>query len=293
MPERGGLLTRTLELPRRFDLARTVAPISWGRGQWPNADWRDGALYWVGWEERETVWRSAAQTGPMTLSITGSASRELDRDWAARLLGTESGAPAYLDPALNLLAVKHVGMGMWAAGSLYEGFVSSIVGQSISVAAAAIVERRLYAMFHPGVAIQSRLFWPPPRPEQLAEADCDAILDSGITRVRAAALRDVGIAFCQEGTTTSPVGTNVRSLAESMLPIRGIGRWTVESALLWGTGDPDAHPSGDVALLRAARAHYPGVATLADLDRLAAAWRPNRAWAARLLWVDLLGFPDA
>jgi DNA-3-methyladenine glycosylase II len=69
-----------------------------------------------------------------------------------------------------------------------------------------------------------------------------------------------------------------------------VGRWTAESALLWGVGAPDAHPSGDIALLRAVRNAYglPEM-TLKDLDVLSEAWRPARAIAARLLWTELLG----
>jgi 3-methyladenine DNA glycosylase/8-oxoguanine DNA glycosylase len=45
-----------------------------------------------------------------------------------------------------------------------------------------------------------------------------------------------------------------------------------------------------VALLRAARVHYPEISNLNDLDQLAERWKPYRGWAARLLWLDLLGY---
>lgn len=32
-----------------------------------------------------------------------------------------------------------------------------------------------------------------------------------------------------------------------------VGPWTAASALLWGLGEPDAYPRGDVALLRPGR----------------------------------------
>ena len=69
-----------------------------------------------------------------------------------------------------------------------------------------------------------------------------------------------------------------------------VGPWTAESALLWGLGLADAYPTGDVALMRAARRAYarPDLAR-EELDRLAEGWRPARAWASRLLWIDLLG----
>jgi 3-methyladenine DNA glycosylase/8-oxoguanine DNA glycosylase len=285
------MTARRLSVPYRFDLARTAAPVWWGRGRWPNVDWRDGRLSWVGWEDGSLVWRTVAQIDRGILAIEGSASRELDRDWSSRVLGTEETIPHFSDPVLNRLLVDHAGMGMWSAGSLYEGFVSSVVGQSISVAAAAVTEARLYSMFHSGIDVAGRRFWPAPRPEQLAESEPATTRASGITWIRAEALRAIGFWFGEGGRpVTARENLGLREQAEELLSIRGVGRWTIESALLWGVGDPDAHPSGDVALLRAARAHYPEVETLRDLDRRSEQWRPHRAWAARLLWVDLLGY---
>jgi AraC family transcriptional regulator of adaptative response / DNA-3-methyladenine glycosylase II len=80
--------------------------------------------------------------------------------------------------------------------------------------------------------------------------------------------------------------------SEKLLAIPGIGPWTVRSARLWGIADADAHPAGDVALLRAVRKHYQHVAHLKDVDHLSQRWAPHRAWAARLLWLDLLGFDE-
>lgn len=69
-----------------------------------------------------------------------------------------------------------------------------------------------------------------------------------------------------------------------------VGPWTAASALLWGPGEPDAYPRGDVVLLRAARLAYDqDEMTMNDLDRIAEGWRPYRAIASRLLWTGLLG----
>ena len=284
------LTTRPLAMPSPFDLARTTAPVWWARGRWPNVDWRYDALHWVGWEEDRVVWRSVRQLETGGLAIAGNAGEQRDGVWASRLLGSESPLPGFADPILATLAWKHAGMRAWATGSLYEGFVSAIVGQSISVAAAAVTERRLYESFNNGLELAGRLFWPPPRPDQLAAADPALIRYCGMTQVRADALKAVGSIFCEEDGQDETLDAEAeRMRAEQMLSIRGVGRWTVESALLWGRGHADAHPSGDIALLRAAKQHWPEIATLKDLDRLADGWKPNRAWAARLLWLERLG----
>ena len=276
-----------------FDLARTAAPVSWARGRWPNVDWKEGAFCWVGWERGRIAWRSVRQIDARTLGITGASDPALDAEWAAAVLGTRVRMPEFADPVLGGLAAAQAGLRPWSAGSLFEGAVSSIVGQSISVAAAAITERRLFERFNEPLEIEGRRFWPPPRSEELGSSTVALVRSSGVTSRRAEALVAVGGLFASgvvAGPATGEPGR--RAFRDLLLAIPGIGPWTVESALLWGVGDADAHPTGDVALLRAAKRHYPQISSLRDLDQHSEQWKPYRGWAARLLWVDLLGFDD-
>jgi 3-methyladenine DNA glycosylase/8-oxoguanine DNA glycosylase len=271
-----------------FDLARTAAPAWWARGRWPNVDWRSGAFVWVGWEAGELAWRLVSQVDRQRLRITGSSHAELDARWATAVLGTNAVMPRFDDPVLAALAREHAGMRPWSAGSLFEGAVSSIVGQSISLAAAATTERRLYDRYNASVVIDGRQFWPPPLPEQLASSSALFVRESGVTTKRAEALVAVGALFAESGSGAS--GRDLVVNMERLAAISGIGPWTMQSARLWGIAAPDAHPTRDVALLRAARVHYPEIVDLKALDRVAERWKPYRGWAARLLWLDLLGY---
>jgi 3-methyladenine DNA glycosylase/8-oxoguanine DNA glycosylase len=271
-----------------FDLARTAAPAWWARGRWPNVDWRSGAFVWVGWDGGEVAWRSVRQIDAETLEISGSRDSDRDGRWAAAVLGISAAIPRFDDPVLAGLARAHPGLRPWSAGSLYEGVVSSIVGQSISVAAAATTERRLCERFNEAIVVDGRHFWPPPLPEQLASSSAAFVRESGVTTKRAEALVAVGALFAESKLPRSD-GERVATL-ERLATISGIGPWTVQSARLWGIADADAHPTRDVALLRAARAHYAEISDLKDLDRVAERWQPYRGWAARLLWLDLLGY---
>src|SRR5215207_2661698 len=149
---------RLYNLSSPFDLARTAAPAWWAQGRWPNVDWRSGAFVWVGWEARQVVWRSVRQIDARTLEISGSRTSDLDASWAAAALGTNAAMPKFDDPIVSALACKHAGLRPWSAASLFEGVVSSIVGQSISVAAAATTERRLCERFNIGLVVDGRQF---------------------------------------------------------------------------------------------------------------------------------------
>ncbi len=286
-----GLRSRLLTVSPPFDLARTAAPIWWGRGRWPNVDWRDGTFFWVGWEDGKLAWRSVRQANEQDLEIQGASNASLDAQWARSVLGIRAVMPRFEDSVLARLASTHAGLRPWSAGSLFVGVVTSIVGQSISVAAAAITEQRLFALFNEPMHVDGRLYWPPPRPDQLGSASAGFVRGSGVTTKRAEALVEVGALFATDTVTDGVNEESVEpSVSELLLAIPGVGPWTVRSALLWGVGGNDSHPTGDVALLRAAKRRYAAVMGLKDLDRLSEEWKPNRGWAARLLWLDLLGF---
>lgn len=68
--------------------------------------------------------------------------------------------------------------------------------------------------------------------------------------------------------------------------LTGIGPWTAEVYLLMVMMRPDAWPTGDRALVVAAREvkRLEGDPTTEELEELGEAWRPYRAVAARILW---------
>ncbi len=288
---------RTVGAPGGFSLADTCGPVAWAGGRWPNIDWRDGAMLWVGWEGDAVVRRAVRQPdgagGPLLLS--GDADPTADAAWAAAVLGLGRVCPPLRDPVLLRLHARFPGLRPFAYGSVWDGLVTSIVGQSISVASAAVTGTRLAALFASPVTFGDRQFWPLPRPVDLASADPDRVRTSGVTTRRARALVAAGQVALDGGLPSGDALADPGAAAAALRSLPLVGPWTAASTLIWGVGADDAHPSGDVALLRAARGAY-GDPTLdlKGLDHLAEGWRPARGWVARLLWADLLGgAPDA
>jgi 3-methyladenine DNA glycosylase/8-oxoguanine DNA glycosylase len=284
---------RHLDVDATFSLAVTCGPVAWARGRWPNVDWLDGTLVWVGWEADRLVHRLVRHSRDdlPSLEITGSAAPEFDAAWARATLGLGRVPPIGIDATVEAVRARFPGLRPWANGSLFEGLVGSIVGQSISVAAAAVTENRLAALFHEGIDLAGRRFRPQPRADQLATAEPALVRQSGVTWRRAEALVHGAQAFLGGHLPTDDearADPDAARAALRALPL--VGPWTAESALLWGLGEGDAYPPGDAALLRAARLAYdrPDL-DHAGLNALAAGWSPHRAWAARWLWVALLG----
>ncbi len=80
-----------------------------------------------------------------------------------------------------------------------------------------------------------------------------------------------------------------------LVAIRGIGPWTADVYLMFALGRIDAWPPGDRALLVSlgrAKGLDPVPTSQVGVE-MAEVWRPWRSVAARLLWHDYLGGPDA
>jgi 3-methyladenine DNA glycosylase/8-oxoguanine DNA glycosylase len=272
-----------------YRLAETCAPVAWASGRWPNQDWISGELISVARDGDRCVVRWVGQNDVDSLTLRSTDVDADHAEWAARVLGVKRVAPQMSDAVIAEIASRFPGMRPFSNGALFDGIVTAIVGQSISVQAAAVTERKLAALFSAPVVLADRPFWPLPSAEQLANGDPAVVRQSGVTQRRADAI--VAIArSAVAGLLPNPTALSEPGLIAALLNMPLVGRWTAESVLLWGLGTDDAFPAGDVALLRAARKAYrqPEM-THGDLGGLSDGWRPGRSWAARWLWLDLFG----
>src|SRR5262249_55223023 len=112
----------------------------------------------------------------------------------------------------------------------------------------------------------TRLF---PTREVLAQADLRAI---GVPHDRAEAVQALARAF-SSGRVSFAVESE--AAVDDLRRFRGVPPATAEWVALRAMGEPDAFPSGDPGLVRAA-----GLRAPAEMERLAQAWRPWRAYAA-------------
>jgi DNA-3-methyladenine glycosylase II len=77
----------------------------------------------------------------------------------------------------------------------------------------------------------------------------------------------------------------------SLTRIKGIGTWSANIYLLMAMRRADIWPAGDLALAVAIK-DLQGLnakPSPEELERIAEAWRPHRAVAARMLWQYYLG----
>jgi DNA-3-methyladenine glycosylase II len=166
----------------------------------------------------------------------------------------------------------------------YAALVRSIVGQQLSVKAAASIYARVEAMFG-GHA---------PTPEQIAAADTDALRGAGLSRAKVLYLRSLAEHVLDGSLELDRLEQleDDEVLAE-LEAIKGIGTWTAQMFLMFQLVRADVLPVGDLGIRRAAERLY-GLDDLpspAELERIAEPWRPWRTLACRYLWASLENTP--
>ena len=155
-------------------------------------------------------------------------------------------------------------------GDGFPAIAQAVIGQQISIAAAAAIWARLEAA---GLTDEAAL-------RMASEDDLRAL---GLSRPKARYLQGIAAAGIDWAALRDmPDDAAIATL--TALP--GIGVWTAEIYLMFALGRPDVIAAGDLALQEAARVMYalperPGPAAL---RRLAEPWGPWRAVAARGLW---------
>ena len=114
-----------------------------------------------------------------------------------------------------------------------------------------------------------------PTPKALAEANLTSI---GLTKSRAESIRELARAV-RGGSISFDGIVDSDAFLNRLCEIPGIGRWTAQYVAMRALGEPDAFPSGDVALARAL-----ALENGRELEQRAEAWRPWRAYAVIYLW---------
>lgn len=283
-----------IRVPASFSLAQSCAPAWWVGARSPRHAWLDDALVVVESREERVGWRHVSQPGPGMLRIVGNKEREEpDAVWAERVLRTSAGMPDFGDPVIARLAHEYPGLRPYCDGSLFDGLITAIIGQSISLVSAAAAQRKLAASFSPGITLCDRQFFPLPSASQLADASPELVRASGVTWKRAEGIIVAAKEYLAGNLPDDEAAQSAPDEAvRALMALPMVGRWTAESVLLWGIGAADAHPTNDVALLNAARDAYeiPEL-DFKGLDVLAEQWRPGRSIAARLLWTKMFGYP--
>ena len=157
----------------------------------------------------------------------------------------------------------------------FDGLVSIVVSQQVSVASAAAIFGRMKDAFRDL------------EPQAILAAGDEALKACGLSRPKMRTINALAEAVRSGALELDGLGTMSPEEAHATLvAVHGIGPWTADIYLLLCLGHPDAWPVGDIALQEAAKLAL-NLKTRPDakgLLKIGERWRPWRGVAARMLW---------
>jgi AraC family transcriptional regulator, regulatory protein of adaptative response / DNA-3-methyladenine glycosylase II len=194
---------------------------------------------------------------------------DLDADWQSIEAMLAS------DPDLTRVLKFCPGLRLPGCWDPFELAVRAILGQQISVKGATTLAGRIARVcgqpYASGLGL-THLF---PTAEALSKADLGSV---GLTKARAETIRAFAKAVSRGEIRFDGV-LDTGDFIARITELPGIGNWTAQYVAMRALGDPDAFPSGDIALMRGL-----AVESARELEKRAEVWRPWRAYAAIYLW---------
>ena len=157
----------------------------------------------------------------------------------------------------------------------YQTLLRAIVGQQVSVKAAASMWAKLTA-----------LVGDPPDPEALIAASDETLRAAGLSRQKASYARSLAEEVVSGRLDFARLPDDDEEAIAELVRVKGIGRWTAEVYLLFAEGRADIWPAGDLAVqIETGRIMgLDGKPTEKRVRELAEAWRPHRGAFAIFTW---------
>ena len=227
-------------------------------------------------DQSSLLLRVAAPRGADLLRLVDRVRRIFDLDADPLAIHEALAASTLLRPHVD----ARVGLRVPGAWDAFELGVRAILGQQVSVRGASTLASRLVRAFGKPIegapAGLTHLF---PSPAILAEADVASL---GLPRARGDAIRGFAAALAR-GELALDAARGLDEIVARLSALRGIGSWTAQYIAMRALGEPDAFPSGDLALRKAlGRGGKPISAAAAE--KMACGFRPWRSYAAMALW---------
>ena len=189
------------------------------------------------------------------------------------------------DPVLRDLVAQFGVVRREVGRPAFYALMSAIVGQQISVKAAAAIMGRLLALFPAGKQVQAA---------ELAQISHEELRAVGLSAAKARYMDDLA-----EKVATGAIDLAAlprmpdEEVIRSLCTVKGIGRWTAEMFLIFSLGRLDVLAVDDLGLRAGIQRAYAldHLPNANEIRALAEPWRPYRTIATFYMWEYLHNTP--
>lgn len=192
--------------------------------------------------------------------------------------------PTYLqhlakDPKLLPLLKSQPVKEIKSCKNVYLELMSSIISQQLSTKVAKIIFGRFM-----------ELFGCTPTPQQVVDMPFDQLRAIGLSNAKTQYIKNIA-AYALEHDMSDKVLHKMSNeeVMEFLLPIKGVGKWTVEMLLMFALGREDVFAVDDLGIQQAMQQLYMPRTTdkkkiKEKMLKISKAWSPYRTYACLYLW---------
>ena len=163
----------------------------------------------------------------------------------------------------------------------FEALCAAIINQQLSTKAADTIEKKFRKLF------LSRGF---PKPDQVLKVSDSKLRLVGLSFQKISYIKSLA-KLINDGNIDFKNFSKMsdEEIIETLVKVKGIGRWTAEMFLMFCLNRPDVFAHGDLGLKNAIKKLYKIEAKInpKKYEKLVNNWRPQRSTAARYLWASL------
>ncbi|KAH7923735.1 DNA glycosylase [Leucogyrophana mollusca] len=139
----------------------------------------------------------------------------------------------------------------------FRALVQSILGQQISWLAARSINHKFIRLYDPSLPEKPDHSIPKsptsffPSPQQVANTDIPTLRTAGLSQRKAEYVKDLATRFADGRLSTEKLlEADDEELANMLIEVRGIGRWTVDMFAIFSLRRPNILPVGDLGIQR-------------------------------------------
>ncbi|ANX11205.1 hypothetical protein ABE41_004245 [Fictibacillus arsenicus] len=196
---------------------------------------------------------------------------------------------------LGLVLNRFKGLKLLTETDLFEAIIKIIIGQQVNLTFAGTLTERLIKLAGKEIEVEGNVFQIFPLPERTAKLTYEDLRELQFSQRKAEYIIDLARMITDGKLDLEALwNKSDEEIIKILLPIRGIGKWTIECLLIFGMGRPDILPAADIGLRNAVRNIWSleNQPSEDEVRQFAEDWKPWRTYITYYLWESLNQTPE-
>ncbi len=191
------------------------------------------------------------------------------------------------DPVIAELIARYGGYTVTPHTDYYHELIESIIGQQLSVKAAAAIKQKFVALFG-GQTL--------PTPQAILEKSHEDLRSAGLSNAKARYIQDLALHVLEDRLDFKKLDNlSNNEVIEELTAVKGIGEWTAHMFMIFCMGRLDILPVGDLGIKNGIMKLYnlPKLPGTEDIKTIAQknSWHPYESVASWYVWKSLDNAP--